>query len=489
MKKLFSFFILVICLALAFSVAIASGVPGTGWWSAETVQNIGSSQITVQAVAYEKDTSTTYSSSKLIDPGKNYTFTPNDFSGMASGFQGSAVLSADGPIKAIGNVTNRPSGDLGISGGQASGQYQGIDASYVANTVYFPVTKGDYYQNTTSYYVQNAGTIAATMTFTFTMKDNSVYNYTTPSAIDPNKMIVVSVFDAPGYSPTNNDQRLGSAVVSSSQPLAGVVFEHKTSENPAKFTQAVRGFTTNDFDTKAYAPAVKNNWYGRFSGIQVQNVSTIPITITVTYRGNSGCTGTYTDTQTNIQPNKSGTFVLWSGSTNFPNSCVGSAEIQTTTPGGQFVAAINEQDYTPQPTGQRAARYFAIPNHLATTKLVAPTFKDNWYDMVTGFNIQNVGTTTATNVVATFECKGAATFTAISIPQTIQQYKAKLFLQPHNTPGDFTLSNPFSSSGVYCAVTVTSDQPIVGYANNEVSPSSPSWHEDNYNYEAFNLTP
>lgn len=303
-------------------------------------------------------------------------------------------------------------------------------------------------------------------------------------------MAVASVFDAPGYAPTNNDMRLGAAVVHSTQPIAGVVIEHANSENPATFIQAVRGFTTADFDTKVYAPAVKNNWYGRFSGIQVQNVSSVPITITANYRGNIGCTGTYTDIKPNIQPNTSGTFVLWSGTTNFPSSCVGSAEISTDTPGGQIVAAVNEEDHTVAPTGQRAARYFAMPAHMATQKLAAPSVKDNWYNVNTGFTIMNVGGATATNVVATFECKGTATFTAISLPQTIQQYKGLLFLQPHTQGSLFTVGNPFSSNNVYCAVTVTSDQPVVGYANNEKSPSAPgTFYTDNYNYEAFNLTP
>lgn len=477
-------------LILIFSIgtALAGGVPGTGWWSAETVQNIGTNQISVQVVAYDKDSSSTYSASKLIDANNSYVFSPADFTGMPTGFQGSAVVSADGPIKAIVNVQNRLAGSLGVSGGKAAGIYQGIDGSAVDTKVYFPIAKGDYYGNTTSYYVQNAGTTAATMTFTFTMKDNSTYNYTTPS-ISPNKMAVISIFDVPGYSPTNNDQRLGSAVVTSTQPLAGVLYEHKTSENPATYTQAIRGFTSADFDTKAFAPAVKNNWYNKWHAIQVQNVSSVTIDISVTYRGNFGCTGTYTDTKTGIQPDKSATFQLWTGLTNFPNSCVGSAEIYTNTPGGQIVAAVNEQYVSVPVTGQRAARYMALPAGSTTTKIVAPTFKDNWYDMVSGFTIMNVGGGTATNVVATFACKGGATFTAISLPQTVQQYKGVLFFTPHDDPGMFTGGNPFSSSNVYCAITATADQPIVGYVNNEVSPTSPAWQEDNYNYEAFNLTP
>lgn len=140
MKKIAPFSIFLFILVYAVGTVFASGVPGTGWWSAETVQNVGSSQVSVQVVAYDASSSSTYSASKLIDPGKNYTFLPSgaDFTpSLPSGFQGSAVVSADGPIKAITNVQNVLSGSLGVTGGKASGIYQGIDGSAVATTVYF----------------------------------------------------------------------------------------------------------------------------------------------------------------------------------------------------------------------------------------------------------------------------------------------------------------------------------------------------------------
>jgi hypothetical protein len=325
------------------------------------------------------------------------------------------------------------------------------------------------------------------------MRTSAVHTYTTP-LIGPNQMVVFSLFDTTTYSPVVNDDRVGGMTITAGQPLAGVVLEHFTTENPATVLQGTRGFTSANFDTTAYAPVIKHDRFGRFTGIQVQNVDSVPISVTVLYKGTAGlCAGnTYTDTQTNILPNDSHTFVQFEGRTDLIPDCTATATINGT---GNIVAIANESyrsDSIPA-SGQAAVTSSTIPDRATTTRISAPLFKDDRFSKRTGLQIQNVSATSDANVVATFRCSGGASFTAISTVQTITPGSAVLF----HTPSDdnatqFTSSNPFVAPNVNCAVTVVSaDERIVAIGNESITPLSQGGtiDMDNNNYEGFNLAP
>jgi len=489
MKKLITYLVLAAVLVSA-TVAFAQGaLPGSGWWSGEQIQNVGSSDANVTVTAYDKSSSTTYNATTTIASGAAFTFTPNNFTGMPDGFQGSAVASADQPIKAIVNITNRQSGSLGVGGGKAAAQYQGIGHEMVDTTLYFPLAKGDHYGKTTTFYIQNAGSSAATATATFVMRNGDTHTYTTPS-IGPNQMVAFSVFDATSFNPSTNDGKVGNLMVTSTQPLAGTVVEHFTTEAVATIAQGTRGFTLADFDTKAYAPVIKNSRFNRFTGIQVQNVSSGNINITVKYAGTAGsCAGnSYTDTATAVVPGASYTFIQLPGHTNLPSNCTASATIEAT---DNIVAIVNEayvSTYVSAGHSQRAVTSSAISAGSATTKISIPLFKDDRFSKRTGLQIQNIGSAQASNIVATFVCSGGSSFTAISKPQTVNAGAAVLFYHPSTQGSLFTSGNPFASANVNCSVTVTSDQPIVAIANESVTPGA-SFEQDNNNYEGFNLAP
>jgi hypothetical protein len=488
MKKLSAILVIALLLVAATSALAQSGLPGSGWWSGETIQNVGDSDATIQVTAYD-DTSS-YSTSKVVAPGAFTNFTPNDFATMPSGFQGSALVSSDQPVKAIVNVTNRTSGDLGVAGGKAAAQYQGIESSMVGSPLYFPIAKGDSYGKTTTYYIQNAGTNPATATANFTMKNGATHTYNTPT-IQPNQMVVFSIFDSATYDDSvDNTGKVGAVVISSAEPLAGVLMEHLTTENPATLAQSTRGFTAADFDDKAYAPIIKNNRYGRSTGIQVQNVGASPANIKVTFVGFAGaCAGsTYEQTADNIQPGASAIFNQRVGQSPLPANCTASATIESTTVGGLIVALVSESYEVVPTSGQSAVTSYAVPADSATTLLSAPLFKDDRFDKRTGLQIQNVGSVAAANVVATFSCQGASTFTAVSVPLSAAPGAAIQFYTPSDDPSLFAAGSPFSSNNVTCSVTVTSDQPVVAIANESPIPGG-TFQQDNNNYEGFNLTP
>jgi len=497
MKKSMTMLSIVALFAMLFATGASaqSNIPGGGWWSGQQVQNVGTDTANIDMVAYDIDPNVAaFTMSKSAAPGEAPTFLPSDMGDVAT-FQGSAVVMSDQPIKAIVNVTNRLGGQGGIEGGYAAAQYQGIDGSMVADTLYFPLVKGDSYNKTTTFFVQNAGDTATTITALFTMRNGDTHTWTS-GTIEPNRMVIFSVLDATTFAPSDNAGRVGGLVVTSSgAELAGVVMEHITAENPATILQSTRGFTSGDFDTKLYAPVIKNMRYGRFTGIQVQNVSSGPVDITVTYKA-SACTDaanvgqSFVDSQLAVPAGTSHTFVnLTSQGTNLPEGCTASATIVAT---GDIVAVVNESFGAADipASGQSSVTSSALADGAATTKISVPLFKDDRYDKRTGLQIQNVGTVDATNIVATFSCSGAATFEAVSLPQTATPGGAVLFIHPSARADMFTTTNAFSAANVNCGVTVTSDQPVVAIANESV-PGGMGFTtiQDNNNYEGFNVAP
>jgi hypothetical protein len=483
MKKIVSALSVIVVLSVFVSAVVAqTGIPGSGWWTGEQVQNVGTATANIVVTAYDKNSTTTYGSSQSLAAGASFTFIPSDFAGMPTSFIGSAIVSSDQPIKAIVNVTNVYNGTFGVVGGASNAMYQGTESADTA--LYFPLVKNNRYGNSTAFYIQNAGSAAATAIAVFTMDTGGVYTYTTPS-IGQSQMIVVNPGDAgvPSVGGTGGRNNIGSLKVTSAQPLAGTVLEYIQGQAVATVLYGTRGFTAADFNTKVYTPVTKNARYGRFTGIQVQNTTAAAIDVTITYVGSGGaCAGqTYTDSATGIAAGASKTFVQLTGQTNLPANCTAPATVSAT---GNIVAIVNEGNQTGYSAS--GSTYSAMSDGLATTKISVPLFKDQRYDSSTGLQIENVGTATATNVVATFACKGASTFTAVSNPQTIVVGGAKLFLQPSSmASGTFATGSPFSSANVNCAVTITSDQKVVAIANT----ASDSGAFDDANYEGFNVTP
>ena len=495
MRKSYSVVGLVLTFALVLVGAVgaqsASSVPGGGWWSGEMIQNVSTSNATLMVTAYDAASTATYLATDTLAPNEARNFIPSDFSSMPDGFNGSAVVSADQPIKAIVNVTNRQSGSLGVAGGQAAAQYQGIDGVAVDTTLYFPMAKNDRYGKTTSFYIQNAGSTAATASCVFTMDDGGVYNYTTPS-IGPGQMVVVTPGNASVPTSGVNRNNIGSLIVTSSVDLAGVVMEYNTGESPATLLQGTRGFTANDFDTTLFAPTVKQDRYGRFTGIQVQNVSASPVDVTLTLVGSRGaCVGqTYTHSVTGLAAGASKTFNQLAGQDGaMINDCAAAATIEAT--GGNIVAVVSESYVAgkiPAGENQASTTYSAFSQALATSKVSVPMYKENRFSKYTGLVIQNVGSAQASNVVVTLigSAGTAAGHTYTTVPMSIAPGASIELSRLSEKPATFAGTTAPSDSTY--GVTITADQNIVVIANEAVYPGV-SLLQDKSNYEGFNLAP
>jgi len=515
--------LLAIFVLIGSAIAAADALPGSGWWSGEQIQNVGSSPATISIVAYDSLSASQYSLSDTIQPGAGTNYLPGAFAGMPQGFQGSAIVSSDQDIRAIVNVTNRYSAALGLgdagSPHYAGGQYQGMNVPNT--TIQFPLAKNNHFNKTTTFFIQNAGTVAATATATFKLPNAlpsgtiTDYTYTTPS-IGVGQMVVVTPNDARNslnQPPPAGNGAIGSLTVTSTQPLAGTVLEHFTAETHATLVQAIRSATANDYDTKLYAPIIKNNYFGRFTGLQVQNVTSGPVNLTVTYVGGDtqsggvSCIGnTYTDAYNNLPAGQSWTFFPYASTVTpaIPDKCFLAATVQAN---GNVIGEVNEAFTTAELTRtgryQEATAYNTLPNNSATTVISMPLYKEDSVSKATGATIQNVGTSDTT-VVLTFKGTiNGSPMTFISQPQLIHAGASVVFLDvrlkgpsfwngTELTPAVLGCQNATigcGNNGLLSLVVTSNGQPIIGIAQESSYPiNNPRVQQDKANYEGFNLT-
>lgn len=505
-KLISNLFITVLCVA---TLALVATLPGGGWWFGAQVQNVSSTPASVTYTLYDF-ASNTYSRFDNINPGASMNYALNNFS-LPNNFQGSSKVNSDQDIRAIVNLTTRGVvingtvyGDFN-SPSPAAGQYQGMEAG--DTTLRFPLVKIDNYNKSTTIIVQNAGTGSATATASFTF-GSTTYNYYTPT-ISPGKMAIIEPIYARNgnnHPPTNS---VGSLTVTSSQPLTGIALEHFTGELHTTVLQATRGFTNSDINSTLYAPINKNNYYNRFTGLQVQNADSNPVDITVTYFLTCQ-SGTPQDHAYALQPGASYTF----NSSILPNNCFAPATISAT---GNIVGVVNESftNYylSNNPNqAQEATSYAAIPHDPFNSHhiLSVPLFKEDSYSKATGVSVQNIGSSKAW-VVATFTNNNNQTFATnpmdIASNQAIvlqdmrllesNQHPPTWWHHWYGTPMNPTVLgcaegtyNGCGANGVFSLIlNSTNNYPIVAVANESTYPNTaPLIHQDKSNYEAFSLT-
>ncbi|MFQ5856012.1 MAG: hypothetical protein ACE5LU_10250 [Anaerolineae bacterium] len=417
---------LLLVLAIAGAVLAEGGIDlqhlsGSGWWVSWQVQNVGTqtANLQVQVISADGEPPHTSSATTQLDPGEAVSFVPGKPDPglqppLPEGFIGSAVLSADQPIVAIGNVANNPlpSFGLGVQGGVAAGQYQGVSGDDAATEVLFPLLKNDFAGQTTTFYVQAAGQ-AASVTMTYKTNDGKTYT-DGPYSLNADVMHVFSPDSVSGLpkscpGPSSTATCVGSAVAtSSSGPIAGVYAEHPTTGDPASFVLSSRGFTPKDADTIAAAPVIKNEWSGRTTALTVQNAETsADVTVNVTFTGNKGaCAGqSYSGTQYTLAPGESKIWFPNLGNVGgMPANCFAAAKV--TAEGGKVVAIVNESG------GAKKTVYSAFGVTNATRNTALPLVKEFFNKRTTGVVIQNTGEA-ATDVTVEYNVVGGS---PVSLP-------------------------------------------------------------------------
>ena len=292
--------------------------------------------------------------------------------------------------------------------------------------------------------------------------------------------------------------RIGSLTVTSAQSLAGAVLEYQTTVAPALILQGTTGFTPNDYDTRILFPVVKKTLAGRSTGLQVMNVGDTDVQVVVTYRGagpevgaGSGCKASagvpFVENAVTLKAKQSTTFL---NSALLPDNCLASAEAVATGANVVGIVGVVNESFLPCTAGctQRSTTYAAFPAKKATTKVVAPVFKQDFGNKRSGLSVQNISNATATATV-TFQV-GANSFTYNNL--TIPAQSSALLLDVSGNAAGFPTANWASSTrlpnATLSAVTITANQPIIALVN-EAPLAGSGLVQDNINYEAFNVAP
>jgi len=470
-KKTFVLVLALLLVAVGVVSAQSGNLPGSGWWSGQQIQNVGTANASVLFTAYD-DQGNDYAcgTAKTAAPGQSVNFLTNTDCSVSAGFVGSAVVSADQPIAAIVNVVNMPSG-------RAAGMYRGTDGADVANTIAFPLMKSNFFGRSTTLYIQNASSSANTINVTVKVGGS---NFTkTFNNVPANAMVLVGPADT---NPAMNNNTYGSATVTGTGPLAGAALEYQTAVALGSNLHAYAAFSPQDFGAKAYCPLIRSNYARLNTGIQAQNVSTSAQAIRVTYSyrmNNTGAVQTKVVTSGSIAPNAAATFSTW---TDLPSGAVGGATVEGVG-GGNIAVIVNDETFTLNPN--RVTAYTCFADSAKTNKVALPLYKEYYLGDTSGVQVQNVGTAAA-NISVTYYPPGnpaGVTFTQNNIA-------AGASATFYNVSGGTASSgNAASLLGTFGGAVVNANQPVVAIVNEEPGTKAgarPASTQDAKLYEGFN---
>lgn len=480
MKKFVVFGVLLLVLmSVSLVAAEPNTLPGSGWNSGQQIQNVGAADAQVILTVYDAAGAGTSCGEQTLASGQSYTYLTDVDCAVAAGFQGSGVVSSNQPIVAAVNVNNKS------GGGAAAGQYNGTDGGEVATSIAFPLVKSNHSGRTTTFYVQNASDQTNDITATFVVNGTT---YTKDYADVPGyAMVVINPVDA-GV-PTGNGN-VGSLTVVGTQPLAGTSLEHENAPAVASNLQASRAFVPSDYADTLYCPLVRYDYSGKktTTGMQVQNVGTEDVDITVTYSVVSGSAVNPTVTISDVAPGASANFLQ---ANDLASNTLASATVSAVASDGSgtasIAAVVNDKATASNP--QRVSTYACFSGSNATDTISLPLVKEDFGGATvntTGVQVQNVGTADAT-VTLTFVTSNGDTI-VVTHTDPIGPGESKTFYRVAN--GGTTNITVVTGSltdldATNNGVVITSDgEPIVAIANE--SSIGGTLLQDTKNYEGFN---
>jgi hypothetical protein len=421
MKK--SLFVVLLLLAV-----LALGVSGAGaqaftYTSGFQVQNLATGDATIVISFVNQDGSTEATVNDTVLGSGSNTYFP--LSAVPDGFNGSVVISSDEPVAAITNVV----GD----NFSAAAAYEAV--SQGNTTVLLPLLMKDNSGFNTWFNVQNTGSSTATVNVAYS--DGSAVG---PISIEPGASQTFIQATEP------HTLAVFSGVVTSDQPVAASVIEESST-----VMFAYSGF--NAGSTDPVLPLINANNAGYQTGIQIQNAGGSSTDVTVSYTPSLAGTAC-TETQT-VPAGASATFALAAFANGANSTCaagatfVGSAQVTTNSASMELVAITNQLLI-----GVNGEAYSGFDPAAAGTTSVMPLIMDRNSGYFTGFNVQNVGTS-STDVTCTF------TGTSYTVNATLAAGEAVTDLQSGQIADSYVGSGSCTSTG----------EPILTIVN-ELGPSA-----------------
>ncbi len=359
--------VLVMVLALALTAgAMAQNTKFPAYISGIQVANLQNEPATVTLAAYNPDG--TKNGSDIVDTvGANGSKTYFPLSNVSDGFSGSVIISSDKNVAAISNILS--------SDYSAAASYVGRSAG--ANEVQLPLLNKDNSGFTTWFSVQNASTDEATVNVTYSDGTSAAEQKIQPGA--------AAVYYQNAETHTSP---VFAGTVSSDKPIVAAAIQ-ESSDIIFSYTGFTGGATDPVF------PLINANNANYQTGLQIQNAGAQATDVTVSYTPSTDGTAC-TETQT-IAPAASATFALAAFANGGNSNCapgakfIGSAAVtgnSTSQPlvgiGNQLLAGINGEAYG------------SFDPASATSVVVMPLIMDRNSGYFTGFNLQNVGSSSAT---------------------------------------------------------------------------------------------
>ena len=293
MKRIRAINILVVFALLLLSVSTVSAAgPAGSWVTGITCQNLNTStQALVTFQFYQEGSSTPALSYPDTIPagGTLKYFTPSTPAGLPAPFSGSLTVSSDQPVTCNANLQSTGTGTSAAP--YRIGTASALDSTQAGTTMYVPqITKQTPGYNT-YVAVQNAGSASETFTVHYydraTGAEVAAAAETYTIAANSSKVVYPELNT---HLPAN---WYGGAVITGTQPKAVIVSFYNTGANNTSAQFLVYdAFATGS--TTLIIPRVVRRYYGYNSGFTIQNVSTVPTTITIHFKFKDGSTYTYT---------------------------------------------------------------------------------------------------------------------------------------------------------------------------------------------------
>ncbi len=294
-----------------------------------------------------------------------------------AGFNGSVIISSSVQVAAMSNLVGLNASSSPISyaafGGFSSG----------STDVYLPTLFKDNYGYNTFYYVQNTGSVDATVDISYS--DGTTNSIT---GLKPGQSKVINQSDE-----THSIKVFsGTLTASTSEIVVTVVEEGNTL------------FSYDGFDggsMNPIMPLINQNNYGYFTGVQIQNTGDSDTVVTVDYEPSmAGTACTETRTVPAYGSKTFSQFVFYQSQTEsdpeFETTCVmgetfiGSAKVTGNTANMPLVSVVNQL----QIEDNKGGAYGAFNPADGQEKIIYPLIMDRNYGYFTSWSIVNVGVDT-----------------------------------------------------------------------------------------------
>jgi len=444
-KKIFliSFYVVLVSILISSIPTMPANAQWLGTWATSfQVMNLGDNTANIVVEYYNED------GTKIDAATKSYTITVGSslniyqpsVPGLPNGFKGSAVISADQPIAAVGSEqVTYPDGSIGNS------QYSGFSADTIGQLFYLPNVNKKFggSQWSSRITIQNTTSNSCSVTIKFYNSDGTIRD-TDMVSLNPYGSTTLTQIDDPELP----DGWLGAAVIQASENVAVIVDVISADGRLETYNGFVSGATTMYLPTLLIGFGA-NKWNSSF---QVFNVGNATAVITMTYYTAGVATPAKIVTAT-LPPYQSINRYQPAVDSDLGSPWIGSVVIESTQP----IVAVGSQS-----SGAPGKRLASIYNGVSSgaTRAFLPTVLRYFggSNFVTSFQIMNVGTTDASVIVEYF-APGNPTPVLTVYYDGAPGHNPKI--APYTSVNRYQGDDTVLGVGWQGSVRITSDQPVV----------------------------